>query len=483
MNRTSIILTSLCLALSACGKSEDPAAADALSKMHQRMQERIMVHAITIESPLIAKLSSTLALKIFPAAEISTGTTSVDLETALMSDATNPSDPLADLTVTLKASSEIPKVGAADSETVSLTTVINGRVASKALSMNIARADIVAPMYLPNPFVVPPTLTDRWYGTTFQEFDSAHEDNPPISEVLSSALRGIRTTPQQLETFLGNAHLWKGTGVLPDKDGLLQIKVETDKQKIRETVKALLTYIKEMSGSSFETQLRSNEGLKSVMKLLTKNDAEFMRTMGSAKGILSADKETYDFRGFSGDIFDEKNVKTALLDIQLDASGNLSISITDVKSKETFVLTKTGADVRIMAAGNEVLTGTLSSSAMNLTIKDPKTGAVTGSAASIFTITKKSFELSRGLFSYSPKQQSVTVDSLSVVLSDSLTDVSMKLKAVGTTNGKPLFTADFQASRTEASPLTLAKPFYFPLEDLQKDFLSALMPPALPAVE
>lgn len=477
MNYSRITLVVSCILLSSCGAGEDPAAADVLMKMHDRMQERIMAHAVTVENPERAEQSATFALKIFPAADISEGTTSIDLTTSLASDVTDPKDPRADLTVALSATSDIPNEITEDADPLRVDTLIHARAAEKTLSTSIERADITAPMFLSEPFSLPAILTERWYGQTFAEFDAAHPKDAPISDILTRALRGVRATPEQLETFLDQAHLWKAVKLLPEQGGQLQIDVETDKKKIQTTVKAYVRYMQEISATP------PSSDIDSMFQALTKNDAEFLQTMGSAKGVLSVDKETYDFRGFSGDIFDEDNGKTAQLEIRSDANGDLSISITDVTSGETFVLTRTGDDVRVTAAGKDVLKGTLTASQMNLTMYDPETGEDMGTASSTYAMTKKSFTISRGEFSWKPENVSVTVEQLSIVLSDSLKDISMKLKATGTREGKPLFSIDASAERKESALQNIAKPEFLPLENLQTDFLGALMPAELPTAE
>lgn len=486
-------IVSLCILLAACAKdAADPAVNVALTKMHARMVERIMSHAVTVEYPLLAKASSKLNLKIMPAAESYKGNANVALTTTMTSDATDAKDPKADLSIQLIASADIPSDTAAKPDKTNLFAVINARAVARTLSVNFEKIDITAPMFLPKPFLLPSLLASRWYGQTFNEVDVMLADaarergesaQPPIEEILTNALRGVRMTPADLKKFLDNAHIWKGIRMLPGREdiGLIQIEVESDKEKIRDTVRALLAYIQEVSGPSFESQMRTNVELQTMIQSLTKNDAEFMRTMGSAKGILSADKTTYDFREFDGDIFSEAGDKTASVEIRHDANGKISVRITNVKTNETFLFLKQGTDIRLTSADKDIIMGTLTTEKADITVMDPGSGDIVLEASfDIDTLTKEDLKIRSGIFVFPTKKLTITVDSLVINLSNSFKDFTMTMKAIGKLDGKQLFTADFEAARSEIPTLSLTKPSYLPFEELQKDFMSTMMaPPAL----
>lgn len=485
--KRALTAISFCLLLAACGKdTTDPVVQNALTKMHTRMVERIMTHAVTIEYPLLAKATSELNVKIMPVAESYKGNASIALTTTMNSDATDAKNPKADLSLQLIASADIPSDLAPKPDKANLSAVINARAVDRTLSVNFEKMDLTASTFLPEPFTLPPLLASRWYGQTFAELDAMLQKSergqgrgvqPPIEQILTNALRGVRMTPADLKKFLSQAHIWKGIRMFPGREdiGLIQIEVESDKEKIRDTVRALLTYIQVMSGPSFESQMRTNEELQTMMQSLTKNDAEFMRTMGSAKGILSADKTTYDFRGFDGDIFSEAGEQTAKVEIRHHVNGDFSIRIVDLATKESFEFIKQGADIWLTSADSDLLRGTLTREKADITLMG-KEHVVMEASFDIDTLTKENFEISRGVFIFPTKKLTVTVNTLAINLSNSFKDFQMTTKAVGTLDGKQLFTADFEAARTEIPAFTLTKPPYLPFSELQKDFMGALMP-------
>lgn len=492
MRRFPIIIVGFsCLLLAACGKdATDPAVNEALTKMHARMVERIMSQVVTVEYPHLAKATSELNLKIMPAAESYKGNANIALTTTMTSDATDAENPKADLSIRLIASANIPSDVAPKPDRVNLFAVINALAVDRTISLNFEKMDLTAPTFLPEPFSLPSLIAGRWYGQTFDELDvmlannaseSGRSGQPPFDEILTNALRGVRITPADLKKLLDNAHLWKGIRIVPGGEdaGLIRIEVESDKEKIRDTVRALLTYIQEVSGPSFESQMRTNKDLQTMMQELTKNDAEFMRTMGSAKGVLSADNTTYDFREFDGDIFSEAGEKTATVEIRHDANGDFSVRIIDVKTNETFLFMKQGADFRLSAADKDVLMGTITSKKAEITIYDPKAETIVMETSfDIDTLTKEDIEISSGVFVFPEQKLTVTVDSFAVNLSNSFKDFRMTGKAVGKLDGKQLFTADFEATRTEIPALSLSKPPYLPFEELQQDFMGAMMAPS-----
>lgn len=488
MHRIRLSLALLCLLLSACGGGGDSGANLALTKMHERMMVRLMENAVTMEHPLIAKTTTTLNVKILPASESYKGNASLSLTSSMMSDATNAKSPTADLTVTLIAKADIPPSApvAAKAEQVSVYVLMNARAVDRTLSVNFEKLDATAPAFLPTPFSLPEAITKNWYGKTFEELDVILKDlprekgetsQPPIDEILTNALRGIRMTPAQLEKLGNGMHLWKGTELLPEKDGQIHVRVESDKKKVRQTVRAFLTYIEEVSGPSWETQMRTNAELKTMMESLTKNDAEFLRTMGSVKGVISADVKTYDLTGFDGDILDEQGVLNGHITFAR-TDKNFALVLTDKKTNHALTVTRTGDSLMVTSGEKTVVQGTVNSKYMDLTVTDPETGNLAGSLElDITTFSMEKLEISRGVIVLPHYKMTITIEGASVNLSNSFKDFVMNFKASGKLDGKPHFTADFVGTRSEVAPFTVEKPQFLPFENLQQDFSSTFMAP------
>ncbi len=494
MHRIRLSLVTLCVLLSACGGGGDSGADQALTKMHERMMMHLMEHAVTIEHPLIAKTTTTLNVKILPAAESYKGNASLSLTSSMLSDATDVKSPTADLTVTLIVKADVPPgtPSTGKSEQVSLYALMNARAVDRTLSINFEKVDATAPAFLPTPFSLPEAISKNWYGKTFEELDVILKDlprdsgeisQPPIEEILSNALRGIHMSPEQLEKLGNGTHLWKGVELLPEKDGQIHVRVESDKKKVHETVRAFLTYIEEVSGPSWETQMRTNGELKTMMESLTKNDAEFLRTMGSVKGIISADAKTYDLTGFDGDIFDEKGTLNGHIAFTR-TDKNFTLVLTDKKTNQTVTVTRTGETLTVTSGEKTVVQGTMNAKYVDLTITDPDTGNLAGSIElDITTLSMEKVEISRGVIVLPHYKLIITIEGASAKLTNSLKDFVVNVKASGKLDGKPLFTADFIGTRSEVAPFTVEKPKFLPFENLQNDFTSTFMAPMPPELE
>lgn len=488
MNRIRLSVVSLCAFLAACGGAEDNSADIALTKMHERMMEQLMENAVTVDRPLLAKTTTELTVKILPASDMYKGNASFNVTTSMTSDATDAKSPVADISMKLIASADMPTgtIATTKPEKLSLFAMINARAVERTLSLNFEKVDATAPAFLPTPFSLPETISTKWYGKTFEEFDAMLKDlprdagespQPPIDEILTNALRGVRMTPEQLEKLGNGVHLWKGIELLPEKDGQIHVRVESDKKKVRESVRAFLTYIEEVSGPSWETQMRTNAELKTMMESLTKNDAEFLRTMGSVKGVISADAQTYDLTGFDGDIFDEQGTLNGHITLTLTGK-NFTLVLTDKKTSETVTVIRSGDAVSVTSGDKTVLKGTVNAKYVELMMTDPETGNLIGSIEmDIETLSMEKIEISRAVIVLPQEKLQITINGASVHLTNSLKDFVMLLKASGTLDGKPLFTADFEGKRSEIPSFSVEKPQFLPFENLQEDFSSAFMSP------
>jgi hypothetical protein len=205
----------LCLSLLLCACSQKQGANEGetmLKKIHARMKEKVMTHALTFETPLIAKATSSSKLKIFPSASYA-GTADIALKTEMVSDASDEKSPVGDLSLTLTAAIDTPgNIRGAPADRLNAHVVMNARAIDKTLALNIEKADIDAPSFLPQPFSLPVAMSKEWYGQTFAEIDAymkthGRTNEPRIAETLAGALRGIHTTPEALETLLDEAHV------------------------------------------------------------------------------------------------------------------------------------------------------------------------------------------------------------------------------------------------------------------------------------
>jgi hypothetical protein len=224
--------------------------------------------------------------------------------------------------------------------------------------------------------------------------------------------------------------------------------------------------------------MRAGGELKTMMDSLKKNDAEFMKTMGTVKGILRVEKETYDIRSFSGVMYNETGAPTATIEIAIAENGDITLSMIDLRVQEEIVFTKVGTTVKLMAHGMPVMTGTISEKRVDLLFQDPQTGAKVGTIAfDIVTFSSDLIEISQGILTIPAKKIVLNITSLRIILTNERKNIEVKVAASSSREGSPFFTFTTEGSRIEVPPFSFEKPNFKPFKAMQEDFMTVLMPP------
>lgn len=498
MTLRTLAAVALTLTLSACGES---AADQALSRMHDAIVKRMTANLNIAVAPAAARSTTNIhvvtkgPIRSVPVANMDFGILSnADLTVMadISSDVRNPRIPLVDASVSLTALLDAPagtftgtqpkNLKTAPHETATADVLLSGRSVDRTLLLKISGVSAEAPM-LAHPFELPAELSTRWYGIAFDALDktlateakqSGSPPPPPIDQILANAFRD-RVSPEALLKLSNAVHVWKGIELLPSENGLVRIRVESDKQKVQDGVRAFLQYVQEASGPSWQTQLKNNPALQRQIDALQGDDPEFMKTMGTVKGVLSADAGSYEFMGFDGDISDASGSVKGRVTVTRTKDGDAGLSITDTASKDTVTFAKKGDKVTGTFDGKTTLEGTVSASHVDLTALDPKTGKAT--LAVVFDFRKLSahaFTITSGTITVPSEKAVIHLKELSASLTDSRV-LTCKVDASLDLAGTQLITIVADTKREPISALKVEKPAFQPMENLYQDLLHGLI--------
>lgn len=486
----SLTLVTATFLLVSCSGSE---ADQVLMHMHEKFMAQIQERARLIEQPLLARTNADLRLKISEVPGSLPASADIALALAVLHDVRDERNPLIDLGLELGILVEAPSgvlgTGSAPggTDTFRVDAEINARAVERLLLVNIAAMKAEASGLLPAPFVLPEAIQSKWYGATFDELnrmlaESATEEGekaPTVETLISSMFRGARATPRDIEELWKEIHMWNAVELLPEKNGRVQVRVESDKEKIRSSIRAFVRYLERTSGPSWQNQFQTNPEFQKLLTDLEDDDSEFMKTMGTIKGVIGADKATYEFMSFEGDIENASGALVGKVAFDRGQESDFTLSITDMESDAeptTVTLTKKGTQVRMTDDGKEVMKGTVSKTKVDLVMTDAGTGGTIATVAfDITEWTETKLVLTNGRFTVPEEKISVTMSELTIDLTNDFKDMTMNLLAAGTLAGKPLFTVDLSAERTETEPFTVEKPSYEPFENLNADFMGAFM--------
>lgn len=476
--------------LAACGTVSE--GDRILGEMHRRYTEHIISNSRFITQPETGSVDTSFEIHTLPVKDLFPGTVDLTASTVTRYDIRSPKSPVADgnlaLTVSVKAPAGtfgMPSASSAQDE-MSLDLLLNARAVSRTLLVNIAKLDADIPAFMPMPFSLPPVTAAKWFGATFDELNRKMKEGtegmpdsgpvPTVEEMITSAFAGARVTPEALRRAADRMHLWNAVEVLPEKDGQLQVRVESDKEKIHTSVRAVMEYIEEVSGPSWEQQLRNPE-FEEIVTGITEEDAEFLKTMGSVKGVLSVDKETYVLTGFEGDVFDETGKQSGRISFA-SRDGDVTLAITDTESGETATFTKKGGDLLLTTGDKTVVAGTWDEAKkeLSLTVSDPETGV---KAATLFLsaseFTPERSTINKLEITLVEEKVTITITDAGTILDAEAGSADITGSFTVTLEGKKVAEGRLETSSRTLTPFSVEKPSFSPFEDLQADFMQALM--------
>ncbi len=492
MKRTTLLLISL-LVLAGCGK---PSADDILSKMHDAALNNIDQKLQLVEFPKIASTSTVLTVTNEPVPGIFEGKGNLNLKFTSEYDVSKPDALLFDAGLELKtvmdasqaffASGPAEKGGPDLHATADLNATLKS--AGRKLFFNLGKIEISIPGALPAPFILPKELQTKWYSATFDEINAQLKKStatgavaPTIDELLKNSLSGNSINREAMNKLIQRIHLWKGIEVLPEQDGNFQVRVESDKQAIAEDMVAFNEYMLESAGSSWnqfsgKTGLYKQKYLESVKSDIEKGS--------SVRGVLSVDKDTYDFRGFTGEIFSSTGSKLGDVNIQHGKNGDILVELTDVsQNNQKLTFTKTGTSFSLSVDGKQFMTGTVSDQRFTVTVIDPKTNEISMTAdLPIVKVSREELTIENGTITFPTSKLSLLVDRFQYQFQNSFKDLNLSLNMHGLLADKPLFTTTLESNRKEQPSISVESPTATsPFSELQQDLVGVFMGGTAPA--
>ncbi|OGJ63163.1 hypothetical protein A3C52_03955 [Candidatus Peribacteria bacterium RIFCSPHIGHO2_02_FULL_51_15] len=485
MKRYSLLLVSLFL-IAGCGK---PSPDKILQKMNQATLKNYDQNLSLVEIPEMASTSLVMTLTNESVAKKFEAKGNLVLKVNNEYDVSDNRNPLIatalDLKVVVDATAGFfaggPAVKSGPKTQSSADLAIGLKSAGRKIFFNLAKLEVSVPGALPVPFALPPNLQSKWYGATFDEINTELKQNsdtgsvvPTVEQLLTKALAGGGIDKKPLRKFISRMHIWKGIETLPEENGVLRVKVESDKNAIAEDIAAMTDYMMETANISWE-QFQNSSGLNRQKYFGTiKTDIE--KNEGSIRGILSADKDTYVFRGFTGEIFSNSGAKLGDVNIQISKNQDMLVEFTGATNGKKAVFTKTGADYSLIVDGIKLVAGTVSDKRFTMTAWDQKQNIVLTADLPIEKVAKDEISIKNGEIFIQPLNLKLKIDRYFTKFENSFKDFSFNIDLIGLFEDAPVFTAKIEAGRKEQKKVeVIPPPAFSPFSELQQDLLGVFM--------
>lgn len=476
------LLSSLVL-FTACG-GETPDSV--LKKVNGTMLREIRTNLAMVQIPEKFTTTTTIVLRTEPIQSMFDGTIKADVTIQERADVSNESKPVLDIGLTLKAAVDAPAGmlggGTGKRDTASLVLAASAKNVERVAYLQISKL-LVSASALPTSIILPETLSKSWYGATFDEIDAELKKNTPQGTspvTMDSLLKQVSATAQQkeaLETLASNLHIWKGIALLPEKDGNLQVRVESDKETLKRDLDALAAYVQQASGPSWKQMQKDSRIDEQIRKAKEDIDAN----VGKVKGILSAEKGTYLFRGFDGEVIDERGATIGTMTISLPENGDMLVSFTDTSKQPatTFVFEKKGSAFTFAASGATLAEGTVTPERFTITAYDTEKGTDVVALKADLPLkgcSKESCTVENGVIEIPAKALSFAITRAGYAFTNSFKDMTSGLDVQATLGGKSLGSLRIDGARKEVPSIIVEKPAsYTPMSRLQADLTAVVM--------
>jgi hypothetical protein len=378
--RTALVLgLAFTILLASCGGGDQTPDA-ILQKMHDRMMESITKATNRMQVADISQTKTDIKLKVNPIPGISPVIATADIASDqaydVKSDKQHPAMRIsldADVKAQIPAGLMDPTSGANDLTPLNVKVSFEGKGADGKLFVNVKEGTVSVPKT--TNAAISDKVKKTWYGTTFEEINAMFNEQMQdemassqplmnVEEMITKTIDQQRMMPAKMKALAESVHFWKGIETLPEQNGMVRVRVESDKAKVQASLDAMMDFVV-TANNPFGLP---NPGMEEQMTAAREEMHESMKTNnGVVRGVLMADKDTYDFTGFDGEVTDETGKVTATIKFLMEENGNISLNIDDkANPDETLVFTKKADAVEITVGGKKVLTGTVTKEKMHL---------------------------------------------------------------------------------------------------------------------
>jgi hypothetical protein len=238
----------------------------------------------------------------------------------------------------------------------------------------------------------------------------------------------------------------------------------------------------ESIGPSWSEMQKQSEMLSKIEQAKRDIDTK----VGGVKGVISAEKETFKFRGFDGDVLDQGGKVLGHITLETPKNGDILISITDMSTpaEKKVIFVKKGTDFTLTASGATVAKGTISPSSFTLSLLNPspKDDVALHVNFPISKVSQTDLQIENGTVELPKQEFTLNIRSMGWSFSNKFKDAIATLDATALLKGKQLFTVQTKFKRNEAPSIAIEKPAkYLPFQQLQNDLTAAVMGSMQPA--
>jgi hypothetical protein len=250
---------------------------------------------------------------------------------------------------------------------------------------------------------------------------------------------------------------------------MLRVRVEADKQKLSATLESVIDFVMQQNDPT-----GLNTEMKAEMEKMKSEMHDDIASMGSLKGILMADKETFEPRGFAGQATDSSGAITMNIDILVRRNGDAHVKIDNPKNpSDSIAFEKKGDAFTLVAEGKKVAEGTMTAKKFTMTGYQ---GSTTLFSAD-FDINKaddSSLDL-KGKILVPAGGSEISVDSFKLLFSNSFKNLTFDSVVRVSLLGSPAFALTISTERKEVPSISVEEPSVAkPFKTLQQDFAPIL---------
>ncbi len=483
--RTALVLgLAFTILLASCGGGDQSPDA-ILQKMHDRMMESIAKATDRMQVADISQTKTNVKLKVNPIPGISPVIATADIASDqaydVKTDKKHPAMRIsldADVKAQVPASLTDPSSGPNDLRPLNVKVSFEGKAAAGKLFVKVKEGTVSMPTAMNA--AISDKVKKTWYGTTFEEinamFNEAQGSDPTmassqplmnVEEMITKTIDQQRMMPTKMKALAESVHFWKGIETLPEQNGMLRVRVESDKAKVQASLDAMLDFVV-TANNPFGLP---NPGMEEQMATAREEMHESMKANnGVVRGVLMADKDTYDFTGFDGEVTDETGKVTATIKFLIEENGNISLNIDDkANPDESLVFTKKGEAVEMTVGGKKVLTGTVTKEKMHLEGFDETGATVMIADIEVKKATMDDFEIS-GKVTLPSVGADIVITKWTSKMSNNYKNMTMHVEGAVNFQGEPVVEATIDMVQEEKSSAGIAAETTFqPINALMVD--------------
>ncbi len=494
MKRLALGLSAVSLMLlAACGGS-NLTAQQVLDKMHERIVARVTEQTEKYANPLKSETSTDVTVETQPIANIFPGSLNAKLKAKQAADLTDAKkikfDASADLDLTASAPAEMFGLPGQAMQQASAALVANVRSVNAKMFVNIAEVVVKQPGK--SEVKLDAKVASAWYMATFEEINELlaenSEDGTPaitVEQILERSVSQYSNSAADIQDLTKKVRFWNAMELLPEEKGMLRVRVETDKQKLAASLEAIMDYIVKQNDPA-----GVNAEMTAQMEQAKADMRADIEKMGSLNGVVWIDKDTFDPRGFVGQLAETDGTVTMDIDMLMEKNGDAHVTLKNpADPSENLDFQKKGDAFTLVAEGEKVAEGTITAKKFTMTVynqpalmgegmeMDPEMAPPAGTPPP--TLLSMDFDIQKatedalemtGKIMIPAGASEITVDKFSLVFGNSYKNMKLDMAVRATFLGSPAVSMKVVSERKEVSDVkvdepSVAKPFEAMMED------------------